>query len=66
MKKTYLNPSVKILKFNPIQLLAGSPTSITGENGGSSDTGLDGPIGGDTGEGTGGPTAKSGIWDSEY
>ena len=44
MKKTYLNPSVKILKFNPIQLLAGSPTSITGENGGSSDTGLDGPI----------------------
>lgn len=66
MKKTYLNPSVKILKFSPIQLLAGSPTSITGEDGDDSGTGLDGPIGGDTGEGTGGPTAKSGIWDSEY
>ncbi len=66
MKKTYLNPTVKVLKFSPIQLLEGSPRGITGEGGGNSGTGLDGPIGDDGGEGTGGPSAKSGLWDSEW
>jgi len=65
MKKTYLNPTVKVLKFSSIQLLAGSPRDISGEGGGNSGTGLDGPIVGDDGEPTGGPSAKSGIWDSE-
>lgn len=68
MKKTYLNPSVKVLKFNPIQLLEVSPRGVTGENGGNSGTGLDGGIGNDgDGDGdTGGPSAKRGLWDSEW
>ncbi|MBQ5982766.1 MAG: hypothetical protein IJS06_06185 [Prevotella sp.] len=66
MKKTYLNPTIKILKFSPVQLLEGSPRGVTGEGGGNSGTGLDGGIGGDDGEDTGGPTAKRGLWDSEW
>jgi len=57
MKKTYSNPTLKVVKIQSVRLLAGSVKSLTGADGMS--------MGDDWTDGTAGSRRSFSVWDEE-